>query len=1097
MNIWNYLRRSLFFFRRSHLWVILGCSVSTAILVGALVVGDSVRFSLKQIVFHRLGNTELALISGDRYFRSDLADQMKLQLKVPVAPLLQARGMATAEGGRWRANAVQIVGVDPRFGVLGGGSELYASLLSGEAAVNENLAQRLKLRPGDEFVLRVENLDAMPKDAPLALASDLTLARPKKVKFVAGDEAFGRFNLRADQVAPLSVFVPLDELGQDLGLEGRSNILLISGDGHAAITREDAELAFRKLWRLADAGLSLNLLEGRNTLELSSSRIFIEPEVIQAVSALGIQAQSILTYFVNRIRFEDRSVPYSFVSAAGGSYVPQDMSEEEILINDWLAQDLMAKAGDTVELVYFVLGPNRNLIEESAEFKVHGIVPLQGIYADPSLLPDFPGLSEIESTRDWRPGIPIDLDLIREKDELYWDRFRGTPKAFLTLKAGQEIWQNRFGNITAVRFEGKDAAGLEKDLLEVLEPTQLGYIFRELKQEGLAAGKQGVDFGQLFLGLSFFIIVAALLLTGLLFIFNVEKRSQEIGLLLALGFTKKKVKHMVLLEGAVLVFWGGILGSAAAMLYNQLVLWALKTVWQSAVGTPSLQMHVSPPTVLLGAAIGMGTAFFTIWAVAGRLVRKTITGLQKGLTQLDTLKIHKPRFSLWLFLISLVAVFVILITADFDRGRDAFGVFFAAGSLLLLAGVSLFNVLLFRLGRSSRPVRQSLFMIGIRGNARRRIRSLALIGLLASGLFIVFTVGANRQNAVKGAGQRESGTGGFALFGESTLPVLYDLNSSEGQRFYGLPDLKKTGVLVVSFRVRPGDDASCLNLNRVSQPRLLGVKPEELSERGAFRLLKMTPDVDPGDPWAVLERQLPDGSVPAIADNTVIVWGLGKAVGDTLEYQDENGETFKVKLVGGLRNSIFQGNLIISEKYFMEKYPSLSGTNLFLIDAPREKQNQVSGDLSWALQDLGLDLIPTSDRLAQFNQVENTYLSIFLILGSFGLILGSIGLGIVVGRNIKEREGELALLRAVGFSLPSLRKLILYEHMALLLAGVGLGLVSALLATLPAILTPGADIPYLSILVLLVFVLANGGIWTLTATRQATRGDLLEALRRE
>ena len=77
---------------------------------------------------------------------------------------------------------------------------------------------------------------------------------------------------------------------------------------------------------------------------------------------------------------------------------------------------------------------------------------------------------------------------------------------------------------------------------------------------------------------------------------------------------------------------------------------------------------------------------------------------------------------------------------------------------------------------------------------------------------------------------------------------------------------------------------------------------------------------------------------------------------------------------------------------------------------------QVSEDMTWALQDQGLDLTPASSRLAEFNRVENTYLSIFMILGSFGLILGSFGIGIVVWRNIRERRGELALLQAVGFS---------------------------------------------------------------------------------
>jgi ABC-type antimicrobial peptide transport system permease subunit len=149
------------------------------------------------------------------------------------------------------------------------------------------------------------------------------------------------------------------------------------------------------------------------------------------------------------------------------------------------------------------------------------------------------------------------------------------------------------------------------------------------------------------------------------------------------------------------------------------------------------------------------------------------------------------------------------------------------------------------------------------------------------------------------------------------------------------------------------------------------------------------------------------------------------------------------------------------------------------------------------MQDQGMDLVPTSDRLAEFNQVENTYLAIFLILGSFGLVLGSVGIGIVVSRNVRERLGELALLRAVGFSRRSLQALVLSEHLALLLAGILLGLLAALLATLPSLLAPGSGIPYATLLTLLVIVLLNGGIWTYTAVRRGTRQDLLPALRRE
>jgi ABC-type antimicrobial peptide transport system permease subunit len=153
--------------------------------------------------------------------------------------------------------------------------------------------------------------------------------------------------------------------------------------------------------------------------------------------------------------------------------------------------------------------------------------------------------------------------------------------------------------------------------------------------------------------------------------------------------------------------------------------------------------------------------------------------------------------------------------------------------------------------------------------------------------------------------------------------------------------------------------------------------------------------------------------------------------------------------------------------------------------------------LSWAMQDQGLNLTLASERLAEFNTVQNTYLSIFLILGSFGLLLGCVGLGVVVWRNVNERRGELALLRAVGYSKKSVLTIILAEHVALLAAGILFGGLAALLAIIPALLTPGAEIPYPTILIILVVVSLNGVIWTFSAASLATKEDLIPALRKE
>ncbi|GAH53081.1 unnamed protein product, partial [marine sediment metagenome] len=209
MNFWTLLQRSLTFYRKTHLWVILGTMISTAILVGALVIGDSVRFSLRQIVLDRLGKTEFALNSGDRLFRTQMADDISKMLGTSVTPLLQTRGIAIAEGGQRRLNNIQIIGVDARFGEIGNAKDLYDGLSPDEAIVNRQLASRLQLKKGDELLVRIEKLDIMPKDAPLALDMDSTIAQRFKIKAIASDSEFGRFNLNADQAAPNTVFVSL------------------------------------------------------------------------------------------------------------------------------------------------------------------------------------------------------------------------------------------------------------------------------------------------------------------------------------------------------------------------------------------------------------------------------------------------------------------------------------------------------------------------------------------------------------------------------------------------------------------------------------------------------------------------------------------------------------------------------------------------------------------------------------------------------------------------------------------------------------------------------------------------------------------------
>lgn len=1109
MNVWRLVARSLRFHARSHIGVLLGAILSTAILVGALAVGDSVRYSLREMALARLGEVRLALHSPARFFRAQLADDLSPELRAPVAPVILLRGTATGQrpdgaGGDVRVNRVQVLGVTDTFWGLGGG-KVPPSMTGEETVVlNERLARALKVAVGDEVLLRVDKPSLLSRDAPLSTIEDASVALRLKVAAVINEAGFGRFSLEANQIPPYSAFLPLDALQRAVGMANRANTLLV---GQGEVAPAEATGALWKHWKFADAGLELRDLPEQNAVELRTNRVFLDPSVGDTAQRAVPGAQGVLTYFVNELRVGSRATPYSTVAALDGPLIPANMRDDEVLINQWLADDLGAKVGEELKLSYWLVGPMRRLEKHVRTFRIRAILPMEGPARDPNLMPDIPGLSDKKDCRDWEPGVPIDLDRIRDKDQAYWDVYRGTPKAFLTLRTGQRIWDNRFGDLTSVRYAAKGPGtrlAVENSIRQVLNPASLGLFFVPVREKALAASTPSLDFGQLFLGFSLFLIVAALLLTALLFAFGVEQRSEEVGTLLAIGLPRVRVQRLLLLEGAALALVAGVIGAGIATLYTRALITGLSTVWRGAVADAPLRYHAEPATLVGGTLIGFLMALFSIWLVtrwqAHLPARELLASGGESESRLGGGGIRRGR---WLpGMMTVIASFVLALlalgyAAKAGRGEGAAGAFFGAGALLLIGGIAACRAALARWERGSAGARLTLSSLGVRNSVRRTGRSLGAIALFACGSFLVVAVGANRHDPDEGARRRASGTGGFALYGEATLPVYQDLNTDEGRDIFGLdPEALKEAV-ILPLRLREGDEASCLNLNRAQTPRLLGVSPAALGQRKAFTFAQTIASTEGRSPWTLLEREESDKAIPVVGDTNTVVWSLGKKLGDTLPYVDDRGNTHRLHIVGVLANSVLQGNLLLSESNFTRLFPSHSGYQVFLIDAPEHATNAVSGALTRGLEDVGMSLTPASERLAAFNTVENTYLSIFAVLGGLGLLLGSAGLGVIVLRNVLERRGELALLRAVGLPTSALHRLIFSEHALLLMLGLAVGVAAALIAVLPALRSPGAEVPYLSLFLTLLAVFASGFAWTWAATMLALRSPLLAALRNE
>ncbi len=1106
MTFFKWVIKSLVHYRRMHLAVALAAATATATLTGALLVGDSVRATLNYAFVTRLGNVGRVVSAQERFFTEGLSRRLKND-GIDTVPMLQVRGMVTNGDGSIRVNQVRVLGVDEGFFKLSLEGVTPNGFEDGKVLVNSALASRLKIaeKSEAEVVLRFDNPSTISRNLVLAPNKDNTISRRLPVTGVLDNDHFGRFSLEANQQEPLNLFVTLAWLQEQINRTGRANLLLVSNSSQTSDAEKVKEVLGRE-WRLEDAEAELNT-RGKNSLELSSSRVFIDQSLTSSAFKARPDSLRLLTYFVNELRMGDAFTPYSMVTAAERKeaftdILPPDMKDDQIVINQWLADDLNAKAGDKLILSYFEPGSWQQLEQVQRSFEVCRVIPIEGAAADPGLTPHLPGLSDSENCSDWDPSLPIDLGLIRDKDEKYWDNHHGTPKAFVTLAAGQDMWANTYGDLTAVRFQAglPERESLAEKIREYVNPASVGFSVIPVRDIGMKASRGGTDFGQLFLGLSMFLIFSAVLLTWLLFVFSIEGRKNQTGMLLAIGFPLKRIRKLYLYEGLAVALLGSVAGIFIALIYTRVLIWGLSNAWQGAVAGMSVRYSASTQSLSIGFISGFLIALIAMIWTLRRQMKASAHSLLSGTETADNVKYsHEKRgwFGRAVSIISLAGA-VLLIVFSKSLGSSAMaGAFFGAGTLLLVSIMIWVRIVLQGMGLKIRSSLYSLNSLALRNSSRRRGRSMAVIAMLACGVFMVVAVSANRKDHGKGAEKRTSGTGGFSLYAESSVPVVQDLNSETGRDTWGMNPSILKGAGFVSLRVRQGDDASCLNLNRTREPRILGVSIDQLAERGAFSFQDLENRDYDANPWNILNKDFRDGIIPAVGDYPTVYWGLGKKTGDILIYRNRKGEEIKLRIAGMIRSSVLQGSLIISEKAMARYFPEVEGYGAWLIDTPPEKIAEVSEHITRRMAYAGISVETTVQRLELFARMEDTYLSIFLVLGGLGLMLGCIGLGLIVVRNLIERQGELAMLRAVGFSKNALLRMVCYEHVYLLAAGLFTGLICAIVSVTPSIRAAAGQLPIGLIGIMTLLIGLSGVIWVIISTKVTLRGDILTPLRNE
>lgn len=1163
VDAWRFISSSLRHYRRIHIAVAFGVAVATAVLAGALLVGDSMRGSLRDLTLQRLGSIDSAIVAM-RMFRTQLAQEVASRPEfkknfIGTSPAILFHGTLVAGNGKdvRRATAISAIGFSPGFWSLGDGGPTRP-LTDDQAAITESVARELGVHAGDELLLQIPVAGPIPADSLLGAKQLEKISRSHRFRVAAilPPNGLARFGVAPSQQLPRNVFVPIAALQRMLNQPDKANAILISAKNADVPTSPDAEAALREALqpRLEDFGLRFDhLASPSECFQVAADELVLPDTVVAATTQAfpGIAVQPVITYLANTLSVgagdQQRKIPYSTIVGVdsqrqlgpvlddGGK--PIHLADNEIVLNRWAADNLKAKVGDHVRVTFYEPESTHGRLREhepAPVFKLRAIVELRDkngkptAAADPRLAPEMPGVTDRKSISDW--DLPFELvEKVRPEDEKYWDEYRTTPKAFVSFDTAKRLWASRWGTISLLRLPAgaTGANGGAERLSRAIEPSRLGMAVVPLKRLGLDAASGSTPFDVLFLAFSSFLIAAAVMLVALLFQLGIEQRSAEIGTLAAIGIERRRLAYLLGIEGILVAAVGGTIGVVAGVIYAAIVIFGLTHWWLAAISTPFIHLHVAWLSLVIGWFVGVVVPGTVIGWSTWKMTRVPAARLMAGWSGYAREAVMSSAISSrpkgfwkgfrWPVIRWILAVLAVsqCVAGFFMHGEEQSGVFFGSGASMLALFIGEIRMWLRQSTAHLGDVFSLTRLSGFNA-ARNPGRSALTIGLVASAAFLIVAVSAFRLDTGEG------GTGGFRWMARSDLPIHYDLNTADGRRELGFSDAAERAMeklQVYSVRLAAGEDASCLNLYQATQPRVLGV-PQSLIQRGGFEwagVEKRFADA----PWTSLNADLEHDAngtpiVPAVLDLSTAEYGLHlDGVGARLAIQDSAGRPVTIQVVGLLANSVLQGNVVVSEANFLRMFPDTAGYRFFLIERkteqpgnagdahlasskkPTKKQelDDVADTLESALSDEGFDVADAREQLAQYLAVQNTYLSTFQSLGALGLLLGTFGLAVVQLRSVLERRGELALMRAGGFSRSRLTWLVVLENAVLLISGLVVGCVAAGVALIPQWLPHGASVPWIVLLALVGVIAAIGLLAGWLATRRVLAAPIVPALR--
>ncbi|MGA1820548.1 MAG: FtsX-like permease family protein [Thermoplasmatota archaeon] len=983
----------------------LPVALLAAIIAASLSVGDGLLLMVEENTDANLSGVDLA-VDVPAYVDQDLIEETLKEggshvLRYEMMVFLD--GIAERSSGDLREGIGIIGAMDPKDTMLGiyaeDGGELLPLSGRTDSYINSELAERLGIKAGDEILVTPYDLGSEQEN----LLGYSSSAYPKisvRVADIIANRGVGRYREDALSKTEPMVVVQYQYLTERLGRVGKVNKILIDTDDDAESAGKIIERELDDALGIVDAGFRLELKDDR--MVLTHRDFFFHPGEVGLEPDAGS-----LSYFVDGLSTESAGLSYSVVTGITGAdyrtgrdlsiYIP--FEKGKIYVTNWTMERLNLTEGESLRLSYRKVTELGTLVEEERFFMVAGVTSIDSYVAWEGWMPDLPGITEAPSCGDWDPSFEIDIDSLTDDDYEYWNLYRTTPKAFVSVEDAREMWGIPRGNTTMVildwgSFSDSDLGNRSRELSEHITLGSLGGSVRNVRKDALDSSRAMLIFPGMFLTFGSIIMIGAMLVLYALFKDLAAKRAHEWGILRAIGISRKDLLITGMFEAVFPVLLGGAGGIPLGYLIGYLLNLGLGSAWSDSVEGAGVPFHISLGTI----SIALGASLFLAIVLSFISVLREAVGAPIANLRDEDPKVSTPGRSVKLRTLSAAALLtagglVVLYLGSGSTGMSSAGSF-VLGSIMTSAGIGL--VLYVLLARVSD--RSDLYLMVSSNLSRRPGKnplSIAILALMLTLALSLTFMGSLMEEDVSGSYDEYGG--GFTWVVETAVPFKGDID---------LPGMEVSVLLSIGE-----EGGTCSNINAPYPPRLLGVE-EDFDRVSNFGLISRDGRFGSDkETWSGLAERI-DGKVPILVDQNTLQWIYYETLGSEFELDAEDGGKLTLLVVGVLEPSVLTGTFVMSKTILKEEFPSLARPTYFLVsgDGGDQERKEVASAFSEAFP-----RVEWVGDLARENlDYELSYLYLFRDFLVFGLVVAMTSAAIFTHARALSLKREVAALRAIG-----------------------------------------------------------------------------------